>query len=514
MAASRSDIAGRSTLGTGALVVLAFFVITALVQRFDAPPLLAVVALLLGATALLLWPDSATLLTVFLLYINFPAVLTKAHGVPAIVAGAFTLLLGIPLVRIVVLRREPLRVDRTIYLMLVLLAVLVVSSFFAKDKGIALDAVQSYVLEGLVLYWLFINVIRDAATLRRVIWTSLSAGAFLSSLSLYQTATGSYDQEFGGLARRRFETTEEDPEREGPQKREKWDRASGPQLDPNRFGQILIVLIPLAVYLHRTARSRTSRLWGAGLGLLILAGILITLSRGAFITLVLMAGTMMGLRWIRTSRMAVCILLLALAAPAVPFLLDRVSSISNSSKLVGDQPGGSRTADGAMRGRMTLMLAALYTFADHPIVGVGPGQFPPFYSQKYGRDPSIKFRDLPPGSWRAHSLYLEIAAETGAIGLVAFFTVVGVILRRLWRARRVCLPEHPELSDLATAYFLSLVAYLTTAVFLHLTYQRYYWFLLATAGAALAVLRPQLGVEERRATRTRATPALTLRTGG
>ena len=34
------------------------------------------------------------------------------------------------------------------------------------------------------------------------------------------------------------------------------------------------------------------------------------------------------------------------------------------------------------------------------------------------------------------------------------------------------------------------MAYLTTALFLHLSYQRYYWLLLGLAGAAVHILRP------------------------
>src|SRR3954454_22612128 len=48
---------------------------------------LAMIVVLAGAVGLLVLPEVATLATVFLLYVNFPAILTKQYGLPDIVAG-------------------------------------------------------------------------------------------------------------------------------------------------------------------------------------------------------------------------------------------------------------------------------------------------------------------------------------------------------------------------------------------------------------------------------------------
>jgi hypothetical protein len=73
--------------------------------------------------------------------------------------------------------------------------------------------------------------------------------------------------------------------------------------------------------------------------------------------------------------------------------------------------------------------------------------------------------------------------------LAAFLLIVGLPMRELWRRRRQWLTADGEAADLATALCLSLVAYLCTGIFLHLSYQLYYWFLLAVTGAALQILR-------------------------
>jgi O-antigen ligase len=396
----------------------------------------------------------------------------------------------VPLASYLVVRGESLRVDRVFGLMLLLLGSMVASAMVAKDKVIALGRISDYFLEGLILYWLVVNVVRDVAVLRRVVWTLLAAGALLSSLSAYQSVTGSYDQEFGGLAYRHAvpkgaaitappAVVVEDDDRGTT-------RARGPVNEPNRFAQMLIVLVPLAIYMYRTAKSRRARVGAALCGALVVVGMGLTLSRGAFVSLVLLTMVMMGVRWIRPSRWLLCVLALTAVLPTLPFLSARVDSIVSAGAVVGDNAQQAATAtDGAVLGRITLMRAALHTFIDHPIIGVGPGQFPPFYSGAYADDPRLKLRNLPDGTWRAHSLYLEIAAEEGIIGITAFLLVVWVLMRELWRLRCRWLYERPDLADLVTAFWLSTLAYLLTGLFLHLSYQRYFWLLIGVSSAAL-----------------------------
>jgi hypothetical protein len=437
---------------------------------------------------MLVRPEIATLLTVFLIYINFPAILTKQHGLPHVVAGSFVLLLGIPLLHFLVIRRESLRTDLTFHLMLLLLGAYLVSSLAAQDAGVALRAVMVYALEGLLLYWLIFNAVRSVATLRRVIWTAVLAGALLSGLALYQTLTGNYGQEFGGLAYRNYELVQDRPERDGAARRESWDRASGPLDEPNRFAQILLVLVPLAASTVRNARTRYARVGAAVCVLLIVGGLLITLSRGGLLALLLLTLMMVATRWVRAPHVLVVALVVAAATPSVPFLAERMTATGRAFGLIEwDAPAAARELDSSSQIRITVMLAAGHVFLDHPLIGVGPGHFGPFYVQAYNRRHGI--RDLAPGNWRAHSLYLELAAETGIVGLSVFLAILVVLLRKLWGLRCQWLHRDRELSDLAMAFALSLVAYHVSGVFLHLAYQRYYWFLLALASTAVYLMK-------------------------
>jgi putative inorganic carbon (HCO3(-)) transporter len=489
---SESSLVERARVGAAALglATTAIALLAAGVAQFGPPPVLVALMVAVVPLLLLLWPSTATVLVVLLLYVNFPAILTKQHGVPAVVAGAFVALLAFPLARAWVLRREPMRSDITLGFMLVMLGVMVLSSIAALDRRLAFDRVEAFVLEGLLLYWLILNAVRDLVTLRRVMWTMIAAGALLSTLCNYQEVTGSYTNEFGGLAYRHYMPTDEDAAEPGIERRRTWDRAQGPVDDPNRFAQISIVLLPLALFMYRRRSPRLVRFAAVTAGVLILTGIGLTLSRGAFLALGLLALALIGVKWLRASR----VFLLALTGVAAlstltPFLVDRIGSFTDIMSLISRDDDAYHEADGAIRRRTTEMLAAAYVFFDHPIIGVGPGQFSPFYIEEYSRNPDIKFREVL-GPRRAHTLYLEIAAETGVLGLIVFLAIVGFTLAHLYQRRRQWADWDPERSELATAFALSLSAYLVTAVFLHMAFQQYFWLLLACCGTAVHVLRP------------------------
>ena len=159
----------------------------------------------------------------------------------------------------------------------------------------------------------------------------------------------------------------------------------------------------------------------------------------------------------------------------------------------------ARRPTGLCAGGRPSNLAAWYTFADHPIIGVGPGQYFREFSQDYANRLDLRYFE---SDRRAHNMYLELAADAGVLGLAAFAGLLGITLLRLHRLNRRFRSARPDLSMLAGSFFFALVGYLSTAVFLHLSYQRYFWVLLALANAAIWILerepQPQAPVDGRR----------------
>jgi hypothetical protein len=443
---------------------------------------------------MLVRPHLATVLVVLLLYLNVPVLLNRQVGVPKVLAAAVVLLLAFPLGREIIVRRAGFRVDATLRLMLLYLTFLLAGAAIARSTEIALEYVFTYVTEGILLYVLVVNVLRNLADVRRVVAAMLTAGALLGALTTYQEITGTFRQQFGGLAQRNAEFLElRELAEKHPELREQLRnygndgrsrRAGGPVSEPNRFAQILVVLLPLVAWRLRHAGSVASRTMMAAAGVLVLAGVVFTDSRGGFITVMLLAWGALRVGWLRLPHLAIGAIVVVIAVPIVaPRYVGRVASLWAAPALAGARTGGAEP-DGAMRGRATEMLAAGQVFLDHPIVGVGPGQYMPMYSAEYHQRAGVKFRQLA-GQRRAHSLYLELAAESGMVGLVLFGLIVGSLLRGLRHAGAAVSPADRERADLAHACRLSLLAYLFTAIFLHLSYVRYFWLLVALASASL-----------------------------
>ena len=178
------------------------------------------------------------------------------------------------------------------------------------------------------------------------------------------------------------------------------------------------------------------------------------------------------------------IVLLAVVLAAVPTYATRLTSLQTlAASFSDDTSTGVANADGATLSRLTEMGAAGLVFLDHPILGVGPGLFPLYY-QEYADLIGLRTQNA---DRQAHDLYVSIAAETGGLGLACFLMVIYMTLRGLARARKRWLQDEPEIANMATAYMLSIVTYLTTGIFLHFAFIRYFWLIMALAAAVIYI---------------------------
>jgi putative inorganic carbon (hco3(-)) transporter len=442
-----------------------------------------------AAVALILYliskPNVATMIVLFVIYTNIAVVLYQFHGLPQIVAGSVSLLFGVPFAVMIFVRKQIVIIDYPFLLMILFLGSLCLSSFFALDSGLSTSQIINFVFEGLILYFLIINVLRDAEIFRKVIWVLLIGAALLSSMSIYQQLTRHYGQQFGGLAQRNIDRWEDGVGDKKPERVQVSERAAGPIGGPNRYAQILLFMLPLAFF--RIWDERKLKIFALLVFSLIFSGILLTYSRGAFLTLVLLILIMVVLRYIRPAQLIFLSVVFFLIIFAIsPDYFNRMESIQGIKGLFSEQVDVQ--PDAVTRGRLTEMLAAFYVFLDHPVVGVGPGHFTPYYSLDYMTGPHA-LRQIS-SQRRAHTLYFEVMAETGIIGFSIFMSVVALILVRLWRIRLYWISKNSEYANIITALFLGVISYLGTAVFLHFSYQRFYWLFLALAGAAIQIFKP------------------------
>jgi putative inorganic carbon (hco3(-)) transporter len=429
----------------------------------------------------LIRPQLATPLVVFLIASNTPAVLANRHGVPAAAAALVPFLLVLPLMS-TLLRRERLIVTPVTLLLALYLVVQIVAGLHALDMGIVETRLLTFTLEGLLTLFLVTNVVRTYALLRQATWALVAGLGFLGMVALVQYVTHSWYRSFFGFGQVTsdyFYGLVEQP------------RLQGPIGDPNYFAQILLLGIPLGFALAATARSSRHRATALAATGCMFAGILFTYSRGAVVAFLLAFALLVALRQIKARYGVILALLLVVTVAAVPSYRERVESLTSVGG-AGAPVGAAAASDSSVAGRVTEMHAALLVWADHPVLGVGPSQFPLYY-QRYALlvggevHKSVRYgpsKGSSPGRV-THDVFLGIAADLGIVGLLVFLSILAVALRSLWRACSYRVNVPPALAALNAAYLVAIVSYLAAGVFLELAYERYFWLILALACCAV-----------------------------
>jgi putative inorganic carbon (hco3(-)) transporter len=427
-------------------------------------------------SAVLAWPEVATLGVVFCLWLNVPALAVDWYGAPELVGALFPFVLLVPIVQS---RRSGagLVLDGVLALLVAAVIVELLSTLVTARKDMAVEHVKQFALEGPVIYLLVANAVRTHATLQRALWALLAAGACLALVTVYQQLSGTFERPYGGLGQidHAYFRGQSDVA-----------RLAGPIGDPNYYAQILLPIVPLGLLSVWRERAPRARLAAAAITVLVCLAIAFTYSRGAALAGVVVLLAMAALRYLRSRHIAAIAFALVLLLAVVPAYRDRVgtiTSIGGATARVGEQT----RADESTRSRTTEMLSAGLAFLDHPLLGVGPGAFPDYY-QRYARRIGIEVRETQSGPDKgelprreSHDIVLGVAADLGLAGLAVFGGVIVLTVRGLLRARR---RAGPELANVADSLLLALVAYLTAGLFLTLAFERYLWLLVALAGVA------------------------------
>lgn len=407
------------------------------------------------------------------IYLNLSETLVRYHDFPSllqllVVVLAFLAWLKRDTADVSVVARQSVTIAGVVYLL-----VLFASTAWAVDREVA-DARFGSLARASILFGLTTLLMRTRRRLMLGIAALLASGAAIGLLILFQIATGQYENEFGGLARVKQAHLYGDVFQ---------PRIAGPNGDPNFFARMLLLAIPPAVILAFQAPRRWQRRLSLLAALILIATLAATYSRGAMLALAVMALMMLKalhVRWQSTAAMGVALLLVLLLLPSN--VTQRFITIEEL--LPGIQQEHLHP-DSSIQERRLLMSVAWVMFGANPIGGVGAGNYTARYEDYVGATGSA-FRQYQDSSnlHFPHNLALEVAAETGVIGLAAFGALFVAAWRALGRAKR-----DPELGMIATAFQISLVGFLVAGLFLHLAEPRTLFLVFAFAATAERLTR-------------------------
>lgn len=298
----------------------------------------------------------------------------------------------------------------------------------------------------------------------------------MGGLSLFQQLTGTFNNNYGGFAQvdgKGF-ITEKTLQGEVVQL-----RVAGPVGEKNRYGQVMLMLVPLGFFQALGAESRKFRLLAFILTGLTLMGCVLTYSRGAMVAFLLLLLIMGFLKYIKLGQLFGVLLGILLLLQAFPQINQRFSTLGNIFST--QEAGGLENADGSIQGRATEVLVALLIFRDHPVLGVGSGMYR-YEVARYSE--IIGYKNIA-GEREPHSLYPGVAAETGILGFTTLMAIFLYTLYRLATARTYWLErKKQDVANLCTGFFLAVVSYMATGIFLHISYFRYLWIIMALAAVA------------------------------
>lgn len=406
----------------------------------------------------------------FLLYLNAPAVAVRIHGAPYVLAAVVPLALAIPVAHKVFVRGEPLRFPIPLVVASLMLGLHALSALASDRPGESLESLQTWMLEGVLLALLVANAIRTRSEILAAIRAIVVAGAVMGAIALLQQLLGPADHSFWGFGQLDSEIIDEAGRSQL--------RLAGPIGETNRFAQIMAVLIPMAAGCALTSRGLAR--FGYGLATALIAGgMVLAFSRGAIVALAIAVPFALAIRFLKPRVLLVGLGIGISVLLTLPHYAERVASIGDVAiQSIGGS--GLRNADGAARGRVTEMQATGLLFMDHPILGAGPGLAPHYYEQYAG----VVGGKVRAGGRRSHNLYLQLAAETGVVGLAAFVWMLVLVFRELERARARLEFADRRLWAVVCGLELALVISLATSLFLHAAYIRYFWLLIGLSSAA------------------------------
>lgn len=237
--------------------------------------------------------------------------------------------------------------------------------------------------------------------------------------------------------------------------------------DPNELALDICIVLPVCVAMLMTTKNFFKKIfWIAAIALFLFA-IVLTYSRGGFLALLVVCLTVpwrfrfklkstLGLAGLGTA-----ILFVAVVVAGSSSYIERIKSITNPD---ADTSGSSAY-------RQELLMASIRTTFEHPIFGVGPGQFMQVS-----------------GSWhQSHNTYTQISSDAGIPALLIFLVIMWTTARNLARAKRSVPVD--QMWYLTAAVHCGLLSYLVGGAFLSTAY----WFvpyLLVAYGASVSKIIP------------------------
>lgn len=340
--------------------------------------------------------------------------------------------------------------QKTSIFMVILLAIMLASTVYALDKKLALTESARFITY-IFMYFIIKYELNNKKQINILLKSYIVISFVLCSVGIVQYFTGfALEGEFLKV----FETG-------------KNVRIASTLYNPNAFGAYLILIIFPVIMLGVYEKNKKKKMMYILLSILILTNILMTYSRNALLGFVL--GSIV-LVIIYSYKLIYALGGFGIIIFFIPSVFQRIKSVTNMA--------GNTL-------RIKLWKTALMMIKEHPILGVGNGNYVARYNEYIGKYKELRYysyRNFP-----THNSYLKVQSELGIIGIISF---LGVVITALLRIRKLYTATEDKFYK---PFYMGVMASMSAFLFMNLSDNlffvpkatTYFWFLLATAEALL-----------------------------
>jgi hypothetical protein len=256
--------------------------------------------------------------------------------------------------------------------------------------------------------------------------------------------------------------------------------------DPNDLALAIAISLPMCLTLLFLSRGRVLRAALVLAMLVMTYAVLLTGSRGGFFALIVVIGFCLWEFAIRGRRRYMFVLTVAAAG---------ILWLSSSAMLVGrlkgtfTSEGDTATAYGSVQQRQHLFWRSIEVTMEHPLFGIGPGNFPEVS-----------------GSWHVtHNSFTQMSSEGGVTAFILYVLILWGGFKNL-RSTKQFARGHREPILLARALHASLAGYIIGSLFLSVAYQFFPYFIVAESTALLWITKKSISRSNEHEPLERSTP--------
>jgi putative inorganic carbon (HCO3(-)) transporter len=305
----------------------------------------------------------------------------------------------------------------------------------------------------IVMFIVIVNVVRTKARLKGLLFLAIAAGFWLSVEAINEYRSGLMLVE-GYRAS---------------------GRGTGIFGNTNDMALHVVTVFPIVIALLFGSKAMLLKLLYGACAAVLLCGIVLSYSRGAFLSLIVVT-MFVSMKIAPRHRVSIVVATVALGGLVLLLAPDqyggRLLSIFDSS----------RDSVGSASARQGELLRSIYVALRHPLLGIGMGNY----------QPEMSHRGLV-----THNSYTQVAAELGATALVCYTLFVVTPFRKLGQVARETFKNRSS-SDfyyLSVGLQASLLAYLVSSFFLSVAYVWYVYYLVGFAVCLRRLYQAETGKE-------------------